>query len=164
MSYRSYSGSSGEPSEVANIKDAVFAYDWLMSKGISADDVVLYGESLGTGVATQVGVGRRAAGLILDAPYTSFSDIAQHAYPYMPVRTFLKDRYQTDGYIKLINMPLLILHGARDQVIPVGFGQSLFETAKQPKKIVVFPSGQHSDLYAHGAMREIQIFIRSLRN
>ena len=164
MSYRSYAGSTGAPSEVANILDGLYAYDWLLEKGHAARDIVLYGESLGTGVATQVAVQRQVAGLILDAPYTSFIDLAALAYPYVPVRRLLKDRYETDKHISQINAPLLVLHGARDEVISVHLGQKVFEAAKQPKKIVVFPEGQHTDLYSHGAMREVRLFVQSLRN
>ncbi len=162
MSYRGYSGGTGSPSEAANISDGLHVYDWLVSNGTAAGDVVLYGESLGSGVATQVAVQRHIAGLILDAPFSSLVEVAQRAYPFVPVGPFLKERYQSDGFIDLIDVPLLILHGARDQVIPVEFGQSLFETAKQPKKIVVFPKGNHSDLFEHGAFDRIRDFLETL--
>jgi len=164
MSYRSYSGSTGLPSERANISDAVHVYDWLMGQGVGSRNIVLFGESLGTGVATQIAALKEIGGLILDAPYTSLVDIAQYGYPYFPVRPLLKDRYPSVGFIKRIDAPLLIIHGQLDQVIPVHFGRSLFDAAIEPKKIVVFPKGGHTDLFDHGAMQEIRLFMQSLRN
>ena len=152
----------GHPSQAANISDALDAYDWLRARGVEPGDIVLYGESLGTGVAVQVAAGRDIAGLILDAPYSSLAAVAQEAYPYFPVRHFLKDQYLSDRFIAKIDAPLLILHGARDEVISVAFGRELFEAAIEPKKIVVFPKGNHSDLYDHGAMDEVRGFIDSL--
>ena len=87
----------------------------------------------------------------------------QIAYPYVPVRFLLKDRYESLRYISKIEAPLLILHGARDEVIPLSLGQALFRAARQPKKIVVFPDGNHENLYSRGAMREVRKFIQNLR-
>ena len=163
MSYRSYSGSSGAPSEEANIRDALHAYDWLGVRGIGADRIVLFGESLGTGVASQVASKRGVAGVILDAPYSSFVDIASFAYPYVPVRLLLQDRYQSDQHIAKIDAPLLIMHGAKDEVIPVSMGKALFMAAIEPKKIIVFPNGGHTDLFDHGAMAEVRAFMEGLK-
>ena len=163
MSYRSYSGSTGAPSEAANIRDALHAYDWLKVQGTGAGSIVLFGESLGTGVASQVASKRDVAGVILDAPYSSFVDIASIAYPYVPVRLLLQDRYQSDQHIANIDAPLLIMHGAKDDVIPVSLGKALFKAAIEPKKFIVFPNGGHSDLFDHGAMEEVRAFVQSLR-
>ena len=147
MAYRSYGGSEGSPTETDNVADAVRAYDHLAARGLKPADIVLYGESLGTGVAAQVASQRRAAGLVLEAPYTSTVAVGALQYPFLPVASAMLDRYETDKIIGTVGIPLLILHGAKDRVIPVAMGRKLFELAKEPKRYVEFPEGFHSDLY-----------------
>ena len=104
--------------------------------------IIAYGESLGTGIATRIAIERQVAGLILDAPYTSIVDVAAQAYPFLPVRLFLTDRYETTKYIANVKVPLLILHGERDGVVPVAMGRELARLANEPKRLVVFPEGR----------------------
>jgi uncharacterized protein len=150
MSYRGYGGGTGSPSESANIADARLAYDALVSEGVAPASIILYGESLGTGVAARIAGERPAAGLILDAPYTSIVEVAKQAYPYLPVSALLKDRYETTAYIDKVRMPLLILHGERDGVIPVANGRELLRLANEPKRLATFPNAGHSDIYVNG--------------
>lgn len=150
MSYRGYGGGTGNPSESANVADARLAYDALVSEGVASASVILYGESLGTGVAARIAGERPAAGLILDAPYTSIVEVAKQAYPYLPVSALLKDRYETTAYIGKVQMPLLILHGERDPVIPVTMGRELAKLANEPKRLVTLPNAGHSDIYIDG--------------
>ena len=131
LAYRGYAGSSGSPSETANVADARLAYGALVEEGVDPASIIIYGESLGTGVAVRLATERPAAGLILDAPYTSIVEIAARAYFYLPVRYLLKDRYETRKYIAQVHMPLLILHGERDAVIPVGNGRELLRLGKR---------------------------------
>ena len=161
MSYRGYSGSTGKPSEQKNISDALLTYDWLASQGVIPKDIILYGESLGTGVSVQVAIQRQVSGIILEAPYTSLTDVGQRVYPYLPVRLLMKDRYESSKYIKDINAPLLILHGQHDFVVPVDLGKELYRLAKEPKEIALYPNGQHSDLYLHGAWEKVLEFMKS---
>ena len=150
MTYRGYGGSSGSPSEAANVADARLAYHALVSEGVAPRSIVAYGESLGSGIAVRVAAELPVAGVILDAPYTSIVDVAAQAYPFLPVRYFLSDRYETTRYIAGIKVPLLILHGAQDGVVPVAMGRELAQLAPEPKRLVVFPTGHHSDLYING--------------
>jgi fermentation-respiration switch protein FrsA (DUF1100 family) len=150
MTYRGYGGSTGTPTEVNNVADARLAYGALVLEGVAPESIILYGESLGTGIATRIAVERRVAGLILDAPYTSIVDVAAQAYPFLPVRRFLADRYETVNYIANVKVPLLILHGARDGVVPVAMGREVARLANEPKRLVVFPEGRHSNLYVDG--------------
>jgi fermentation-respiration switch protein FrsA (DUF1100 family) len=150
MAYRGYAGSTGSPSEAANVADARLAYDALVSEGVAPASIVLYGESLGTGVAVQLAAERPAAGLILDAPYTSILEIGKQAYPYLPVSTFLEDRYETRAYIGRVHMPLLILHGEADEVIPAAMGRELLGLANEPKRLVILPDAGHSNIYIDG--------------
>jgi uncharacterized protein len=150
MTYRGYGGSTGEPTEVHNVADARLAYGALVLEGVAPSSIVVYGESLGTGIATRIAIEREVAGLILEAPYTSIVDVAAQAYPFLPVRLFLVDRYETSKYIANVKVPLLIVHGERDGVIPVAMGKELYRLANEPKRIVVFPEGRHSNLYVDG--------------
>lgn len=150
MTYRGYGGGTGSPTEVNNVADARLAYGALLLEGVAPGSVILYGESLGTGIATRIAVERQAAGLILDAPYTSIVDVAAQAYPFLPVRLFLTDRYETSKYIANVKVPLLILHGARDGVVPVAMGREVARMANEPKRLAVFPEGGHSNLYIDG--------------
>ncbi|RTL60555.1 MAG: alpha/beta hydrolase [Hyphomicrobiales bacterium] len=158
MSYRGYSGSGGSPTEKDNVADARIAYGALLLEGVDAGDVVIYGESLGSGVAARLATERKAAGLVLEAPYTSIVDMAKLAYPYLPAQWFLTDRYETDKVLPQVHMPLLILHGAQDGLIPIRMGEALLEIANPPKTLVAFPDGAHSNLYSPG--RDAQIKVR----
>jgi hypothetical protein len=164
MAYRSYAGSSGSPSETANIADARLAYGALVHEGVEPRSIILYGESLGSGVAARIATERPVGGLILDAPYTSIVALASQVYPYLPVRRLLLDRYETDKVIAQVKVPVLILHGERDAVIPVRMGRALAALANEPKRLVTFPSGGHSDLYIDGneALAAVRDWIRGL--
>lgn len=165
MTYRGYGGSTGSPSETNNIADGVRAHDWLTASGVRARDIVLYGESLGTGVAAQVALQRPSAGLVLDAPFTSIPDVARRRFKFIPLKWIPIDRYYTQRIIGRIGMPLLILHGELDSVVPVAMGRALFAEAKEPKTLAVLPRGGHSDLYIDGndAMTPLKTFIAGLK-
>jgi uncharacterized protein len=164
MTYRSYGGSTGSPTETNNVADARLAHGALVQEGVAAQSIIAYGESLGTNIATRVAAERPVGGLILDAPYTAIVDVAAGAYPFLPVRYFLSDRYETSKYIASVKVPLLILHGERDPVIPVAMGKELYRLANEPKRIVLFPNGHHSDLYIDGnnAIEAVRKWVPSL--
>jgi uncharacterized protein len=161
MTYRGYGGSTGSPSERNNIADAVRAFDRLVGFGVSSSDIVLYGESLGSGVATAVAVQRRAAGLILDAPFTSIPDVAARTFWYLPVRLIMRDRYETSRIIDKIEMPLLILHGTKDATVPVEMGRDLARLAREPKTFAELPRAGHSDIYveSYGGLAVVRAFL-----
>jgi hypothetical protein len=161
-SYRSYSGSTGSPTERANVADAKLAYEALRKDGIAPDDIILYGESLGSGVAVQVAAEKRVGGIVLDAPYTSIVDVAAGAYPFLPVRPFMIDRYDTMRYLRDVKAPLLVVHGEDDEVIPVTMGRAVYAAANGPKEIVTFPGAGHSDHHLHGSAEEIFRWIEAL--
>ena len=151
MSYRGFSGSTGSPSEAANVADAVLAFDTLIADGIQPRDIVVYGESLGSGIATQVAVKRPVGGLILDAPYTSTVDVGAATYWFLPVRWLMADRYETIRHITRVTAPLLIIHGERDRVIPVAMGRAVHAAAPGRKQITTFPHAGHVDHTEHGS-------------
>ena len=102
---------------------------------------MIWGKSLGTGVAVELATEKKIDGLILEAPYTSTVDIAAAIYPIFPVRLLMKDQFRSDERIGKVSVPLLVLHGARDQVVPIAYGEKLFSLAHEPKKFVRFPRG-----------------------
>ncbi|HRD77520.1 MAG TPA: alpha/beta hydrolase [Hyphomicrobiaceae bacterium] len=156
MAYRGYAGSTGSPSEAANVADAKRVFDRLVAEGTRAESIIAYGESLGSGVAVQLAASRPVRALVLDAPYTSIVDVAASVYPYLPVRPLLKDRYESSRHLGVIKVPVLILHGERDQVIPIAMGRAMYALANEPKRMVEFPAGNHSDLFSHGALEAIR--------
>ncbi len=158
LSYRGYGGSSGSPSEAGLIRDALAAYDFAAARH-PPRRIVLWGESLGSGVAVALAAERPVGGVMLDAPFTSAADVGAAAYPILPVRWLIKDAFRSDERIARINAPLLVLHGERDAVVPIGFGERLFALAREPKRFVRFPNGGHVDLDQHGAMKEVRAFL-----
>ncbi len=133
IAWRGYSGNPGNPSEVGLYKDALGALKWLNEKGISNDKIILYGESLGTAVATEVGQNNNFAGIILDAPFTSMIDMGQKIYPIFPVKFLLKDKYETKKKINNIKFPILVMHGKKDKIVPFYMGEKIYSLANEKK-------------------------------
>jgi fermentation-respiration switch protein FrsA (DUF1100 family) len=163
MTYRGYGGSGGKPSEATNVADALLAYDALVAQGVDPTDVIVYGESLGTGVAAQVAAAKTVGGLVLDAPYTSMVDLAALHYPYIPGRWFMTDRYETRRHIAHVTAPLLILHGERDGIVPVEMGREVFARAEGPKTLKTFPQAGHDDHYKFGSYDVLYAWIDALQ-
>lgn len=162
MSYRGYSGGKGSPSEAANIHDALSAYGQLVRDvNVKPSDIVVYGESIGTGVAVQIAAEREVGAVVLEAPYTSLADIGKAVYPFLPVELLLRDRYDSKAHIAKIRAPLLIMHGTHDNVIPPNFGRALFDAAPNPKTLTLIANAGHSDIYAFGAFPVLERFIET---
>ena len=159
--YRGYGGSSGRPSEQGLIRDALAAYDFAAARYAPAR-IVPWGESLGTAVAVALAAERPVGGLILDAPFTSAADVGAAVYPFIPVRWLIKDTFHSDLRIAKVSAPVLVLHGARDRVVPIRFGEALFALAREPKRMVRFPNGNHVDLDDHGAVDVVKKFLMEL--
>lgn len=162
LGYPGYGGNAGEPSEPSFHKAAQTAYDYLRTSGIDARDIVIYGESIGSGVAVQLAAGVSAKGLILEAPMSSAIDVAREHYPYLLVSFLLRDSYQSVEYIEKIDMPLLVMHGDKDVVIPVELGRKLIDRAIDPKKLVVIEGAGHNNLGQFSTSRIARDFIESL--
>jgi len=157
--YRGYSGAEGRPSEDGLYADGRALLDWLEGEGCPASRVVLYGESLGSGVATRLASERQTAGLILEAPFTSAAAVAQRHYWYLPAYWLTRDRFDNLSRIGHIDAPALILHGAQDRTVPVAHARRLAEEAKEPCDLAVFPEAGHADLYEHGAEAHVRTFL-----
>lgn len=158
IGYRGYDGSTGNPTEAGLGEDARAAYDWLTIR-VSAEDVVIQGFSLGSGVAVRLASERRARALILEAPFTSTADVAARIYPWAPVRLLLLDQYRSRDRIDRIEMPLLILHGDADQVVPFSQGRALYDLAKAPKMLVRMEGSDHNTLVRDGGYSHIWRFL-----
>lgn len=159
MTYRGYGGSTGKPTEHDNVSDGKRAFDALVGEGIAPDQIFIFGESLGTGVAVQVAAQKGGAGLILDAPFTSMLDLAHLHYPYLPAGLLLRDRYETSRHINKVKMPLLIVHGADDVVIPLSMGQAVLAAAHGEKELVRVENAGHLDHDASGSFDRIFAWI-----
>ncbi len=162
IAWRGYSGNPGSPSEVGLYKDALGAIKWLNEKGISNDQIVLYGESLGTAIATEVGQNKNFAGIILEAPFTSMVDMGQKIYPIFPVRFLLKDKYESKNKIKNIKSPILVLHGRKDKIVPFYMGEKIFEMANNPKFKYFTDLDDHMMNFDDKLINEIDLFISNL--
>ncbi|MGH1404369.1 MAG: alpha/beta hydrolase [Alphaproteobacteria bacterium] len=160
VEYRGYGGNPGQPDEAGLYMDGRAYLDFVQhDKGYALSDVIIYGESLGSGIATQMATEYEAKALILEVPFDSLISMASQRYFFLPVRLLLKDRYMNIDKISHINMPLLILHGHKDEVIPFSLAKNLFDAAKTPKIFVDFPQGKHNDLYNFGAKERILDFL-----
>ena len=158
LSYRGYMGSTGSPTEDGLLHDAEAAYRFTTLRYPSSP-VVLWGHSLGTGVAVALASRHPVAKVILEAPFSSTADVAAAVFPFVPVRWLMRDQFRSDQRIGAVRAPLLIMHGARDWVVPIALGERLFMLAHEPKRFVRFPDGGHDDLDQYGAGAEVQRFI-----
>ena len=158
LSYRGYGGSTGSPSETGILADATAAYDFAIAR-YPAARLILWGESLGTGVAVALASERPVGRVILESPFSAAVDVAAAAYPFVPVRWLMKDQFRSDLRIAKVTAPLLIMHGERDDVIPIGFGERLYSLAKSPKRFVRLAGGGHSNLGGFGATEAVKTFL-----
>jgi len=159
VAYRGFSGSTGRPSERANVEDGLFAFDWLVGHGLAAREIVIYGESLGTGVAAQVAAQRDVSGIVLDSPFTALTDVAAQRHPWLPVRPFMFDRYETLIHVPNVTAPALVLHGEDDPIVPMLMGLQVFEALPGPKRIITYAGGRHLD---HGKFGSLDAVLRFL--
>jgi uncharacterized protein len=158
VSYRGYAGSSGRPSEQGLLLDAAAAYAFTAAR-YSADRIVVWGFSLGSGVAVALAAGQPVGKLILEAPYTSIAEVAGSLLRIVPVRWLVRDQFRSDERIARVTAPLLIMHGERDSTISIKMGERLFALAHQPKQFVRFPEGGHDNLDNYGAIETARQFI-----
>lgn len=158
LSFRGYAGSSGSPTEAGLFHDADAAHAFAASR-YPPERIAVWGFSLGTGPATVLAVKQKIGKLVLEAPYTSTVDVASRAFPFLPVRWLMRDQFNSDERIGKVTAPLLIMHGARDQVISIALGERLYNLARDPKRMVRFPKGIHEDLDDHGAVEAVKKFL-----
>ena len=143
VDYRGYGSSEGAPSESALTADALQWYDHAKNS-LGAERIVIFGRSLGSGVAVQVAAARRVDGLVLVAPYDSLTNLGRHHYPYLPVGWMLRHPFDSAARAPSITAPLLCLVAERDEVIPAVHSRRLFDAWKGPKRWVELKGAGHN--------------------
>jgi hypothetical protein len=142
--YRGYGGNPGRPTEHGLACDARAAVD-LLDRHANGHPVVYFGESLGAGVAVELAVARAPSALILRSPFTSLADTGAAHYPFLPVRTLIRDRYPSLEHIGNVSAPVLVIAGDRDSIVPFDQSRRLFEAVSGPKQLKVIVGADHND-------------------
>ncbi len=169
VGYRGFGINPGKPSEEGLYADARAALSILNKDGDRKRLIILYGESLGTAVATNLAAelaraGTPAAALILEAPFPSVTSVAEYHYPFVPVKWLLKDHFDQASRISRIFAPVLIFHGDQDKTIPIHLGKALFDKALTPKQSKWFTGAGHNNLFDFGAGELSVKFIQQIKS
>lgn len=164
--YRGYGGNPGSPSEWGFYNDARAYLSWLQEEqSVQEQRIVLYGESIGSGVATQMAIEYpNSKALILETPFTSAIDIAKWRFFFLPVKYLMKDKFENVNKIGEFENPVLILHGTKDMIVPFRYGRALYEKANDPKTFKKYEAGGHNNIYTMGAGQDVIEFIAGLVN
>ena len=162
IAWRGFNGNKGKPSERGLYSDGKSTIDWLIKKGVNEENIILYGESLGTGVATHLAQNKNYAGVILETPFTSMVDAAKNFYPYIPINLLLKDKFENFKKVKNINTPILVMHGEVDQIVPFSMGKKIYEIANNPKYSYFTKYDDHMMEYDENLVLALKSFFNSL--
>ena len=162
IAWRGFSGNKGKPNEIGLYEDARSAINWLNMKGMQDKNIILYGESLGTAVVVEIAQNKKYAGIILESPFTSMVNIGKKHYPFFPVSFLLKDKYESYKKINKISVPVLIMHGKVDKIVPYDMGKKMFELANDPKFFYSQEYGDHMVEYDEKLLLALKQFIESL--
>ena len=157
--YRGYPGSSGKPSETGLFIDAKASYDFIQSE--REQPIALYGHSLGTGVATYLATQRDVFAMVLEAPFNSVAAVAADRYSWVPVLALIKHDFQSDEHIQKVKAPILIMHGDRDDTVPLEYGKRLYAKAPEGTKFVVIEGLGHSGFWRFGSEDRAIKFIKN---
>ncbi len=162
FAYRGFSGNKGKPSEKGLYQDAMKAKEWLNKNKIKDKDIVLYGESLGTAIAIEVASKNSFSGLILESPFTSMEILAQKYYPYLPAKIILKDKYKSIDKLNKINLPIHVMHGKKDKIVPFYMGEEIFNKYEGIKSNYFSNYDDHMMEFNNELILSIDNFIKSL--
>ena len=162
IAWRGFSGNKGKPNETGLYEDATSAIRWLETKGVEEKNIILYGESLGTGVAVEIAQNKNYAGVILESPFTSMVNLGKKYYPFFPVSFLLKDKFESYKKITDISVPVLIMHGKVDKIVPYAMGEKMYELANKPKFFYSQEYGDHMIEYDERLLLTLKKFIQSL--
>jgi hypothetical protein len=146
IDYRGYGKSEGEPSESGLYLDGRASLSWLQGQGIPAGDTVIFGKSLGGGVACEIARDRVLAGLVLESTFTSLASVAGNLFPFAPGMKPGAHAYDSVNKLKEISCPLLVIHGERDMLIPVAEGLALYQAAGEPRELFIVRGAGHNDV------------------
>ena len=143
VEYRGYPGSSGTTNEAGLHRDAEATYRYALGLNIPPGRLVIMGESLGTGLAVTLAARHPSAALVLDSPYSSVADVAAAQFWMFPVRLLLQDQFRSDRSIGQVRVPVLMVHGSADRIIPLRFAERLFALAPEPKQFIRVDGAGH---------------------
>ena len=164
--YRGYGRSSGNPSEAGLYQDAKAAYDYLLhQRKISPDRLILFGRSLGAGVAAEIGLHRPAAGIILEGSFPSIQAMADHHYWGLPASWVMDADFNLAQKVRALQLPIFVIHGEADSIVPITLGRQVFEAAQEPKRWYAVAGAGHNDVPFVGGeayFREIVGFIQKV--
>lgn len=161
IDYREYGRSEGTISEEGSYRDAEAAYDYLLTRSdVDPARIIPFGVSLGAAVATELSLQRKVQALILEAPFTSIREMARVVVPWLPVGPMISTRYDNLSKIGRLEVPLLILHGDQDEVVPFSQGRQVFEAARGPKTFVTIPGAGHNNTALVGG----QLYLQAISN
>lgn len=133
VGYRGYANNPGTPTEQGLYQDARAGMAFLRQQGVNPECTVIYGESMGTGIAIQMATEYVIGALVLQSPYTSFVDVGKNHYPFLPVSWLIKNRFDSLSKIDQLKVPVFVGHGERDRVVPFSLGKQLYDTYQGPK-------------------------------
>lgn len=150
--YRGYGRSQGKTSEAGTYLDAEAAWRYLTeTRGVAADDIVVFGRSLGSSIAAWLASRRRPAGLIVESGFSSVPSMAQRLYPFLPVKWLAKFRYDTASYVSALDCPLLVVHSKTDEIIPFAEGLAVYDAAPADKRLLEIRGGHNDGFLVSGA-------------
>ena len=156
VSWRGYSGNKGKPTEKNLYVDGEAAIKWIIENtNHQFKDLVIYGESLGSGIAVELGIKYEFASIVLEAPFTSVIDMARKRYRIFPIKFLVKDKFNNLEKINKLKSPLLIVSGKKDEVVPHIHSQILFQEAKVVKESVFIDEAMHNNLYDFGIEKQV---------
>ncbi len=166
--YRGYGRSEGSPTEAGVYADARAAFDYVSGlPGVDSQRIVAYGRSLGGAVSVDLATQRHPAALIVESTFSSAPDVAAHLYTFLPARLMLRSQFDSESKIRSIRIPVLVVHGSVDSIIPVALGKKLFDAANPPKEFFEIEGASHNDTHVIGGepyFQKIRTFLDAALN
>jgi uncharacterized protein len=162
LEYRGFGGNPGRPSEAGLLTDTRSGFALLSAMDVPPHRILVWGESLGSGLAVRLAVEQPVAAVLLEAPYTSVTAMARLRYPFVPVGKLLLDRFDSLSVIGGVRAPVLVMHGALDRIIPLAMGRAVHVAAPEPKALWIAPGAGHVDLIEAGAIEAAADFIKRM--
>lgn len=163
VDYRGYAENPGAPTENGLAADSRAARAYVIGRpDVDASRLVYFGESLGTAVAVNLAVDYPPAALVLRSPFTSMADLGQLHYPFLPVRLLLRDRFAAIDQIRRIQVPLLVIAGQRDRIVPIENSRRLYDAAIAAKTLLVLANADHNDHELLAGEEMIEAIVRFL--
>jgi len=146
IDYRGYGKSTGKPTVEGTIKDALAMYNYLLEKGYKAENISVYGRSIGGAIALELANKIKVKSIVVQSSFTSLKDIAKELYPYVPSLLINDDYWNSKKLIKKVTCPILISHGDKDEIVPPRHSYQLYELANEPKKLIILKGATHNDI------------------